>query len=287
MGDISMDAKTVLLDYKFGDAIPVLDEGYVALLDVMGSDECIVDAARISYDRRGKTEDRALLRYLMRNRHTSPFEMGEMKFEVKMPIFVARQWVRHRTCSMNEMSARYTELPEEMFIPETVEMQSVDNKQGREEGSGLDNGVLRDIIYRANILAYSQYRILLKAGVTREIARGVLPLNIYTKFVWKMDLHNLMHFLKLRLHPHAQQEIRVYAEIMEKLVETCFPITYEAFVDYSRDAYLCSRMEMDVLKKGMRGFVTECHGRGVRAVLKKAGLSKREAAEFEERFLNG
>lgn len=270
--------------HPFGDEIPVLDHGYVKLLDVMGNDEAIVDAARISYDRRGKTADRALLRYLMRNRHTSPFEMGEMKFELKMPIFVARQWVRHRTCSMNEMSARYTELPDEMFVPDTLEMQSTDNKQGRAEGSVLGQDNLRDIIQQTNEDAYRSYRILLDCGVSREIARGVLPVNIYTKFVWKMDLHNLMHFLKLRLHPHAQKEIRVYAEIMETLVKKYFPITYEAFVDYSRDAYLCSRMEVDVIRWALQNFVAVGT---LETVFKEAGMSKREITEFKGRFTNG
>lgn len=283
----------IIKDYILGDEIPVLDHGYVVLLDVMGDDECIVDAARISYNRRGKTADRTLLRYLMRNRHTSPFEMGEMRFELKMPIFVARQWVRHRTCSMNEMSARYTELLDEMFVPETVEMQSTDNKQGREEGPCQDSDMLRTIITQTNEEAYRGYKILLEAGVSREIARGVLPLNIYTKFVWKMDLHNLLHFLKLRLHPHAQKEIRVYAEIMERLVEQAFPIVYEAFVDFSRDAYLCSRMEVDLLKhllgmfdglyaddKNIADEITDDFGA-------RAGMSKREITEFKGRFLNG
>jgi len=196
---------------------------------------------------------------------------------------------------MNELSARYTELPAEMFIPETVEMQSTDNKQGREEGSGLDSDMLRDVIHRADTAAYHSYKILLDAGVSREIARGVLPLNIYTKFVWKMDLHNLMHFLKLRLHPGAQKEIRVYAEVMEKLVEKYFPIVYEAFVDFSRDAYLCSRMEVDLLKNLLHLYT---HGTiGTASSLQeqldqidveaRKTMSKRELAEFKERFLNG
>lgn len=276
---------------SFGEKVPVLDEGYVILLDVMGDDDCIVDAARISYDRRGATADRALLRYLMRNRHTSPFEMGEMKFEVKMPIFVARQWVRHRTCSMNEMSARYTKLPEEMFIPEKLERQSIDNKQGRIDGSHIADPVLLKIIERANEDAYHSYQILLDAGVSREIARGVLPLNVYTKMVWKMDLHNLMHFLKLRLHPHAQKEIRVYAEVMEKMVARYFPITYEAFVDYSRDAYLCSRMEVRLLRHMLKMFGNIHEESIVPEIVDDSGahvgMSQREITEFKERFLNG
>ena len=160
-----------MLDYQLGDYLPVHDHGYVALREVMGSDETIVDSARISYDRRGKSEDRALIRYLLRHRHTSPFEMGVLRFEVKMPIFVARQWIRHRTASLNEMSARYTELPDEMFVPRVVAQQSKDNKQGR-AGRAADQDLLKAIITKANTTAYTHYEMLLEAGVARELARG-------------------------------------------------------------------------------------------------------------------
>jgi thymidylate synthase (FAD) len=273
----------VMLDYKFGDRLPVHEHGYVALLEVMGSDETIVDAARISYDRRGKSEDRGLIRYLLRHRHTSPFEMGVMRFEVKMPIFVARQWIRHRTASLNEMSARYTELPNEMFVPEVVTMQSPDNKQGREAAILSDNDLLKQIVWSANSSAYYSYENLLDAGVSREIARGVLPVNIYTKFVWKMDLHNLMHFLDLRLDPHAQKEIRDYAEVIEKLVALYFPISYEAFVDYVRDAYTCSRMEIKLLRNVVWSY-TELE---LEDLGKQFGMTKRETADFKRRFLDG
>ncbi len=264
--------------------VTVLNYGYVKLLDVMGTDEDIVDAARISYDRRGKTKDRALIRYLLRNRHTSPFEMGVLKFELKMPIFVARQWVRHRTASMNEVSARYTELPEEMFSPEVVARQSKDNKQGREELPGLEYSTeCREVIFASNRLSYRDYKELLDKGVSRELARGVLPLNIYTKFVWKMDLHNLMHFLKLRLHPHAQQEIREYAKIIEGIVRSNFPITHEAFVDYSRDAYICSRMEVELFRLFMSPATRYNRDQKVKTV--EETLSSREAAEFIKTFL--
>ena len=289
-----------MLDYQLGDSLPVHDYGYVKLLEVMGSDETIVDSARISYDRRGKSEDRGLIRYLLRHRHTSPFEMGVLRFEVKMPIFVARQWIRHRTASLNEMSARYTELPNEMFVPEVVAMQSKDNKQGRQiRPSDMATGassedLLGDIIKRANITSYAHYEMLLDAGVARELARGVLPVNIYTKFVWKMDLHNLMHFLDLRLDPHAQKEIRDFAEVIEKLVALKFPITYEAFVDYVRDAYTCSRMEIAVLKRLLHFYMVDHrHGSEHDAYLIDLDrwiatqLSKRELSEFKRRFLDG
>ena len=294
-----------MLDYQLGDSLPVHNHGYVKLLEVMGSDEAIVDAARISYDRRGKSEDRALIRYLLRHRHTSPFEMGVLRFEIKMPIFVARQWIRHRTASLNEMSARYTELPDEMFVPKVVAMQSKDNKQGRQKPMysldddtrvvDRDEGWLAHLINVANTTSYAHYQTLLNAGVAREIARGVLPANIYTKFVWKMDLHNLMHFLDLRLDPNAQEEIRDYAEVIEKLVALHFPISSEAFIDYIRDAYTCSRMEVDLLRKLLHFYMFKqeaIESDQGQELLEKidaqagATLSKREIAEFKRKFLD-
>jgi thymidylate synthase (FAD) len=291
-----------MLDYQFGDKLPVHDHGYVTLQEVMGSDEVIVDSARISYDRRGKSEDRALIRYLLRHRHTSPFEMGVLRFEVKMPIFVARQWIRHRTASLNEMSARYTELPDEMFVPRVVALQSKNNKQGRQAPMySLDNvgpggkDLLASVISKANERAYSAYEVLLDAGVARELARGVLPVNIYTKFVWKMDLHNLMHFLDLRLDKHAQEEIRDYAEVIEKLVALYFPMSYEAFVDYVKEAYTCSRMEVEFLRKLINLYqrVPEMTPNEAQAELDAldatvgATMTRRELAALKEEFLNG
>ncbi len=269
--------------------LPVFDKqihehGYVRLLDYMGSDQDIVDTARISYDRRGGAEDRNLIRYLLRHKHTSPFEMAVLKFEIKMPIFVARQWVRHRTASMNEVSARYTQLPNEMFVPEVFSAQSTDNKQGREDS--FDNLEFGFDVGDTHKASYNLYERMLEGGVARELARGVLPLNIYTKFVWKMDLHNLMHFLNLRLDEHAQQEIRDYAEVIENMVEGLFPLTHEAFVDYVRDAYTCSRMEVKVLREMLAGLpfnVTQAFNSEY--LRKQHGMSKREIATFHERFL--
>jgi len=285
-----------MLEYQLGDELPVHEHGYVKLLEVMGSDETIVDSARISYDRRGKSEDRALIRYLLRHRHTSPFEMGVLRFEVKMPIFVARQWIRHRTASLNEMSARYTELPNEMFVPEVMALQAKDNRQGRDGLPTIgENELLTNIINRANLSAYTHYEILLNAGVARELARGVLPVNIYTKFVWKMDLHNLMHFLDLRLDPHAQKEIRDFAEVIEMLAALKFPISYEAFVDYVRDAYTCSRMEIEFLRKLIKLYqrMDQMTPNEAQAELDHidasvgATMSKRELVELKRRFLSG
>ena len=259
--------------------------GYVHLRNFMGSDEDIVDDARISYDRQGVTKDRALIRYLLRHRHTSPFEMGVLKFEVKMPIHVARQWIRHRTASVNEVSARYTQLPNEMFVPAEFSVQSTDNKQGR--GEALDQelqAVLHDAMVDSNFESYNSYEWLLARGVAKETARGALNLNIYTKFVWKMDLHNLMHFMHLRLE--AQKEIRDYAEVIEQMVEKLFPLTHEAFVDYVRDACTCSRMEVEVLRQTL-----EMHagllGKDLNLDLlcEATGMSKREIDDFNKRFL--
>ncbi len=269
----------------FDGSVPIHRHGYVKLLDIMGSDQDIVDAARISYDRQGDSKDRALIRYLLRHKHTSPFEMAEMKFELRMPIFVARQWVRHRTASMNEVSARYTELPDDMFVPEKVWLQSTDNKQGRAES--IDDENIIGSIEMANTKAYEWYGHLLSEGVSRELARGVLPLNIYTKFVWKMDLHNLMHFLNLRLDPHAQEEIRDYATVIEKMVEEHFPLAHEAFVDYVRDAYTLSTMEVEfvrhVIKEYRKLFVPPIDDK-LTELLEGLEMGSREIAAFKEKF---
>lgn len=244
------------------ELLKVLDHGYVKYLDHMGDDGTIAMDARTSYDRRSPGEDRSLLRRLMRDRHTSPFEMGVVKVEMKMPIFVARQIVRHRTASMNEVSARYTKLPEEMYVPATVETQSKDNKQGR--GVAIAERMqhyLKGLIRSANNAAYLTYEHMLGRDVSREISRGVLPLNVYTKFVWKMDLHNLFHFLQLRLDPHAQYECRVYAEALWVMVQELFPISAEAFEDYRLHGYSLSRFEKDILILLLDGkkMVSEIH----------------------------
>ncbi len=222
--------------------------------------------------------------------------MGVMRFEVKMPIFVARQWIRHRTASLNEMSARYTELPNEMFVPEIVSVQSKENKQGRGiSAPDHDSEILRNVITMANTRAYTHYEMLLEAGVARELARGVLPVNIYTKFVWKMDLHNLMHFLGLRLDEHAQKEIRDYAEVIEKMVAHHFPVSHEAFVDYVRDSYTCSRMEIEFLRKLIKIYqhvpdMTPDEAQDELDELDRtvgATMSKRELVELKRRFLDG
>ncbi len=285
-----------MLDYQLGDKLPVHEHGYVRLMKVTGDDEWIEYCARMSYDQRGKAEDeekarKNLLRYLLRHRHTSPFEMGDMTFELKMPIFIARQWVRHRTASLNEISGRYVQLPEEMFVPKVFSVQATDNKQGRGEELSEDlQKAYYDFMVDQNAESYSAYEWLLNEGVAKETAREVLNLNIYTKFIWKMNVHNLMHFLNLRLDPHAQEEIRDYSEILETLFMLKFPITAEAFRDYTRDAYTCSRMEVEVLKE----YIWMLHpGRevdddfidGVTKLCKAHGMSQREITAFREKFL--
>ncbi len=242
--------------------IPVLDHGYVILRGVMGSDADIANAARISYDKADKYNDadnEKLIRFLMRNRHTSPFEMAELKFELKMPIFVMRQWIRHRTANVNEMSARYTQLPDEMFVPDadTMAVQSTSNKQGRDDFvfkyEPHHKYDMRKKMKRANRDAYDVYEDLLgEFNLSREMARSVLPLSTYTKCVWKIDLHNLLHFLKLRTDKHAQYEIRAFADEIETIVRRHFPITYKAWVDYVKESYTLSKHELKFVQEMIR-----------------------------------
>ena len=213
--------------------IPVLDNGYVRLVDSMGSDLAISRAARVSYDAPAREEDDKLIGYLMRNKHTSPFEAVSFTFEVMAPIFVLRQWHRHRTWSYNELSARYKELPENYYIPEEKDIttQHSDNKQMR---TGEQHPYSRNIqmaIQIANENSFRVYKRLLRDGCPRELARSVLPCGTYSHMFASVDLHNLFHFLRLRLHEHSQYEIRVYAEAMLELIEPVVPIAVKHFKD--------------------------------------------------------
>jgi thymidylate synthase (FAD) len=258
------------MDALLGREIPVLDHGFIRLIDYMGNDDAIVQAARVSYGRGTKSvsDDRALIRYLMRNRHTTPFEMAEIKLHVRLPIFVARQWIRHRMASVNEYSARYSVLDREFYVPrgEAIGAQSAVNRQGR--GSDFDPAeaeLIADIFRSDAERAYDRYLELLnqdeegnalsgtRTGVARELARINLPLSLYTQWYWKIDLHNLLGFLSLRAHPHAQREIRAYAEEMLKIVAAWVPHTYEAFVDYRRDSYELSRGALEAVRRMLRG----------------------------------
>jgi len=211
--------------------IDVLNHGFVRLVDHCGSDLSIVRAARVSYDAEWRAgdddgKDAKLIDYLVKNSHTSPFEMVQFTFEVKAPIFVFRQWHRHRVWSYNEVSARYTELPEEFYIPEVSQIttQSASNKQMRTDTEHPGSIEIQDAISHACFKAFEVYQQLLKVGCPRELARGVLPVNTYSHMFASVDLHNLMHFLRLRLHQHAQYEIRVYAQAMLDLIEPIVPV---------------------------------------------------------------
>jgi len=221
-----------------GMELEALNAGYVKLVDFMGSDLAIARSARVSYAadwRAGEDtgSDKRLINYLMKNGHNTPFESCEMQFEVKLPIFVARQWMRHRTQSFNEVSARYTKLPDEFFIPDhtTITKQSKDNKQMR-DGEELPNSMsLAEAIMEASENSFKAYDKLLSEGCPRELARCVLPVGAYTKFFAKANLHNWFRFLKERLHPHAQHEIREYAEQVLWFTNQLFPVATEAFIE--------------------------------------------------------
>lgn len=265
--------------------IPIAEHGFVGLVETMGSDEAIEQAARVSYGKgtRKVSDTRNLIRYLLRNRHISPFEMGEVKFHVKLPIFVMRQLVRHRTASLNEYSARYSELSDEHYHPnpDRIQAQSKTNLQSREGDLAQD---VKDQwgfeCHRNRVAAQQTYRDALSAGVPRELARINLPLSVYTELYWKIDLNNFMKFLTLRLHPHAQREMRDYAWSMYELSSPHFPLTFEAFEDYMLNARIVSRMEAELLRDIMAGVVElplndlDLPG--------KYGLSKREWKDFLE-----
>jgi thymidylate synthase (FAD) len=236
--------------------IEVLDQGWVELIDWIGSDQSIVDCARVSYSGEGTRQvrdDKGLIDYLMRHKHTSPFESCEIRFHIKAPLFVARQWLRHRTANVNEMSGRYSVIEDEFYIPDidNIGVQDNLNKQGTVyEGLSLeDKEQFIRLLKAQNQAQYACYKQMLELGVSRETARIFLPLNIYTKFSWKMDAHNLMHFLKLRCDPHAQLEIRHYAEAILSVFKAWLPQTYQSFLNHVLDATTFSRDEMEELGK--------------------------------------
>ena len=301
----------------------VLDHGFVRVIDYMGDDSAVVQAARVSYGAgtRHVRQDRALIRYLLRQRHTTPFEMCELKLHIKAPIFVARQWLRHRTASVNEYSARYSRLGREFYVPDPAHLQSVleeqtarqrasssgmddlfgwrkaaeeraelaaqsgTNKQGRDDD--LADEEAREALSRINWVstrAYGVYENLLneddsgekktaeRAGLARELARATLPVNYYTQFYWKIDLHNLLHFLSLRADAHAQHEIRTYAEtILDRIVTRWVPDTCKAFRDYELDAVSLSASALEVVKRRLAG---------ERVERESSGLSVREWREL-------
>ena len=244
------------------DAIKCFDKGFVRLVDSMGGDDAIVQAARVSYGKGTSkvSQDRGLIRYLMRHRHTTPFEMVEFKFHCKMPIFVARQWVRHRTANINEYSLRYSEARDEFYYPEPkhIQFQSVLNKQGRkgEVPKELKQKV-QNYFEEISKRSFEMYSELNEAGIARELARAVLPVNLYTEWYWKNDLHNLLHFIGLRSDSHAQYEIRVYSDAMAKSVKKVAPFAWEAYQDYVVNGMRFSRIEKSLLEKKLPQRVIE------------------------------
>lgn len=323
IGDQSANQTSSIKDW-IGKEIPVLDRGFVRLVDYMGSDAAIVQAARVSYGKgtKKRSEDRGLIRYLMRHRHTTPFEMCEIKFHIKLPIFVARQWVRHRTANINEYSARYSILDKEFYVPDrtylekqqqrarhakaqsegqddlfqlseeanlkSVGRQSETNKQGREHSiDEMEASEHLKAIDNISSRAYNVYQNLLNetaagaklnpnySGIARELARIVLPTNYYSQFYWKIDLHNLLHFLSLRADEHAQHEIREYANAIERIVALWVPLTWEAFVDYRLNSVLLSRLETALVTKLLKG--EGC-------TFEDSGLSKREWKELSKKL---
>ncbi len=278
------------LEAILAQAIPVLDHGFIRVVDYMGDDAAVVQSARVSYGRGTKAanEDRGLIRYLMRHRHSTPFEMCEIKYHIKLPIFIARQWIRHRTANVNEYSARYSVLDREFYVPQPDQLaaQSSDNRQGR--GAVLQGAeaerVLR-LLREDATQTYDHYLDMLnedeagqprdaaRSGLARELARMNLTLNTYTQWYWKTDLHNLLHFLSLRADAHAQYEIRVYAEAMLKTVQAWVPHCYEAFADYRMGAVTMSSQMLSIVRRMLAGEVVEQAG---------SGLSKREWRELME-----
>ncbi len=260
----------------------VLDHGFVRVVDYMGDDAAICQAARVSYGKGTKSvqNDEGLIRYLMRHWHSTPFEMCEIKLHVKLPVFVARQWIRHRTANVNEYSARYSILDREFYIPapEQLAAQSVINNQGRGQAlTGDEAARVLEILKSDSGRAYDNYEAMIsqdgQEGLARELARMNLPANIYTQWYWKVDLHNLFHFLRLRADSHAQYEIRVYAEEICKLVADWVPFAYKAFEDYRMGGETLSAAALDCVRRMLKGEdVTQ----------ENSGMSAREWRELQE-----
>ena len=269
-------------------ALPVLDHGFVRVIDYMGDDAAVVQAARVSYGRGTKkvSEDKGLINYLMRHRHTTPFEMCEIKYHVKLPIFVARQWIRHRTANVNEYSARYSILDNEFYTPrpEQLASQSANNRQGRDAVlAGKEAERVFDILKKDSELVYEHYLEMLnegeagapldpeRSGLARELARMNLSLAFYTQWYWKTNLHNLMHFLSLRADAHAQHEIRVYADVMIDTLKRWTPICHDAFMEYRMGGAHLSRTGLAALKRMIAGEKVD---------QKSSGLNPREWREL-------
>jgi thymidylate synthase (FAD) len=272
--------------------VPLLDHGFVRVVDYMGNDAAVVQAARVSYGAgtRSVRNDRGLLRYLMRHRHSTPFEMCEIKLHVKLPIFIARQWIRHRTANVNEYSARYSILDREFYLPtpSNLAQQSDSNRQGRDQVLSPEQSAhVLELLRRDAMQTYDTYETLLNdkgdgepvvdgsPQLARELARMNLTVNYYTQWYWKVDVHNLLHFLSLRMDSHAQYEIRVYADAIVEMLKAWMPITYEAFSDYRMGSQHFSREEMGLLCKMLQGGDPD-------VLLPASGLSFRERKRMRD-----
>jgi thymidylate synthase (FAD) len=280
------------MEALLGRSERVLDHGFLRVVDYMGDDAAIVQAARVSYGSGTKTqrEDRGLIRYLLAHSHTTPFEMCEVKLHVKLPIFVARQWIRHRTANVNEYSARYSILDREFYVPapEHLAAQSTANSQGRGATlSGEEAQRVLQIIHEDGERNFSSYRQLLnegedgsaidprRSGLSRELARIGLSVNTYTQWYWKTDLHNLLRFVRLRTDPHAQYEIQAYAERLLQILSRWVPYTYEAFLDYQLNSVTLSAPALEVIRRRLRGEAIDFDA---------SGLSKREWNDLSTTF---
>ena len=284
---VSADLEQILYD-----PIEVLDHGFIRVVDYMGNDNSVVQAARVSYGAGTKkvNADKGLINYLLAHRHTTPFEMCEIKFHIKLPIFIARQWIRHRTASINEYSARYSIMEDEFYIPQIQHLaaQSKINHQGRDEEGNLtakEQSQVLEILKKDSKNCYDNYLTMInqdsqgnsidndKDGLARELARMNLTLNCYTQWYWKIDLHNLLHFLHLRADSHAQYEIRIYAQKMLDIVKKWVPFTYEAFIKNQQSGKSLSGPALDIIKKLIKG---------QKVSQEDSGLSQREFNELQQ-----
>jgi thymidylate synthase (FAD) len=277
-----------------GRYFPVLDHGFVSLVDYMGTDECIERAARVSYGygTRKTSQTRGLLRYLRRHLHTTPSEMVELKFHCCMPMFIARQWIRHRAANVNEYSGRYSLMPMLFYTPsaEQLQTQSKTNNQGR-SGTPVPDTIYREALARWESIrkeSQSAYEWMTGEAVARELARIDLPLSTYTQWYWKIDLHNLLHFLRLRVDKHAQWEIQEYGRVMAGVLKRLAPLSYEAWIDYDVCGARVSRAELDALRSLVAvegdGLVAKSGAKLDASSLEKVGLARREARELLDKL---
>ena len=285
---VSAEAEAIL-DREF----PVLDKGFIRLVDYMGGDERVVQSARVSYGEGTKSyrEDAGLIDYLLRNSHTSPFEQIVLTFHIKLPIFVARQWIRHRTARLNEISGRYSVMKDEFYIPEAedIALQNTDNKQGRsvESLDPVQAEKIRTLLKDGQSDAYSDYSSMVEEGIARELARINLPLSLYTEWYWQIDLHNLFHFLKLRMDAHAQKEIRLYAEVLFEITKKVAPRCCESFQRHILGGVRFSAEELTELRRRLQMQLQKQPEGAGSADGDNSALSGKALERFEEKLKSG